>query len=163
MSATHLIEVTNRLFGHWRLLQWRISYSDGRSDTFPFGEDAQGVVCYTPPSWMSASIARANRKPIQVDSMRAANVADQAQAFTSFFHYAGPFHVRASSLADSGAEVVHRVEMSLNPNFVGSEQVRQIRFAGNDELELSAQEMDAASGKSRYHRLQWRRASTAGA
>ncbi len=163
MNAMDLIDVKSRLLGHWRLVHWRIAYSDGRPDSFPFGEGAVGVICYTPQDWMSASIAHAQRAPIQVDSMRAASAADQAKAFTSFFHYAGPFHVRASALADSGAEVVHRVEMSLNPNFVGSEQVRQIQFVGSDGLELSAREMDAASGKSRHHRLLWQRAVKAGA
>ncbi len=162
MNTTDLTAVRDRLLGHWNLVNWRISYSDGRPDAFPFGEDALGVILYTPQSWMSASIARSGRSALSVSSMRGASAEDQASAFASFFHYAGPFYVRASSLAQSTAEVVHRVEMSLNPNFVGSEQVRQIQFFGADGLELSAVEMDTDGGKSRHHRLRWQRALRAG-
>ena len=148
-----LDDIRTQLLGAWGLARWGIDFPDGRASSFPFGTDATGLIVYTADGWMNASIARAGRAPLAAGSVRQAPAEQQCAAFESYFNYAGPFSLR---LIDGLPHVVHAVHFSLNPNFVGSEQVRRIRFDGNDRLTLSADER--VGDTLRQHRLDWQRA-----
>ena len=143
--------VRELLLGAWRLVGWRIT-SAGRASE-PFGPGADGLIVYTADGWMNASIARADRARLSAGSVRQASDSEQCAAFESYFNYAGRYTLRA---IDGVAHVVHSVQFSLNPNFVGSEQVRRIHFDGDDRLSLSADE--PVGGGLRQHCLDWRRA-----
>ena len=104
---------------------------------------------------MSACIARAQRAGLSGQSTRSVPASEQLAAFESYFHYAGRFHLRQHH---GQAQVVHQVTHSLNPNFVGTEQVRDVTFAEDGTLTLSAtDELPGGSGVLRHHRLIWRR------
>ncbi len=148
--------VRAQLLGAWLLRRWAISFDNGSADSLPFGADATGLITYTACGWMNASIARAARAPLSAPSVRQAPAAEQRAAFESYFNYAGPFALR---LIGGAPHVVHSVRFSLNPNIVGTEQVRRIRLIGAHHLTLSADE--SAGGTVRAHRLEWRRASAA--
>jgi len=47
--------------------------------------------------------------------------------------------------------------MSLNPNFVGTEQVRDMHFDAAGRLTLSASDTVPGSDLARHHRLTWER------
>ncbi len=146
---------TNPLLGAWHLLRWDIHYSDERAPTLPFGADAVGLITYTHDGWMSACIARAGRAPLSSPSLRHAPVAEQLAAFESFFQYAGRYELRTGP---NGPQVVHRVSQSLNPAFVGTDQVRDMAFDAAGVLSLSASDaLPGNTGVMRHHRLQWRR------
>ena len=68
-----------------------------------------------------------------------------ATAYWSFFHYSGSYRIEAN-------RVIHTVLHSLNPNMVGSEQVRHMKLEG-PVLTLSARESVGAG--SRLHELIW--------
>jgi len=144
----------NPLLGTWHLVRWDITYGDGRKPTLPFGEGASGFIIYTGDGTMSACIARAGRKPLSSDSVRSAPEAERLAAFESFFAYAGPYAIRTQ---DGRQQVVHSVVQSLNPNFVGTEQVRNMDFADNGELTLSASDTVPGTDVARHHRLVWAR------
>lgn len=152
------IEV-NPLLGSWTLVRWSIGYSDGRPDTWPYGLDAQGLICYTADGFMCACIARAGRARLSSDSVRSAPVQERLAAFESYFQYAGPYEYRRSPELPTGQQVVHHVAMALNPNFVGTDQVRDVAFDAQGLLTLSASDRLAGSTVRRDHRLTWRRAS----
>lgn len=145
----------NPLLGSWLLLRWEIAYGDGRPPTLPYGADATGLILYTADGWMSACIGRAGRPRLSSDSVRSAPEAERLAAFESWFQYAGPFALRERS--DGGLEVVHRVTHALNPNMVGTEQVRRVEFGIEDTLTLSASDTVPGSTVARHHRLRWRR------
>ncbi|WP_162910267.1 lipocalin-like domain-containing protein [Azohydromonas sediminis] len=149
----------NPLLGSWRLVRWEIAYADGRARTLPYGADAQGLIVYSGDGFMSACIARAGRRRLSSDSVRTAPEAERLAAFESYFHYAGPYTLRRGGDLPTGLQVVHRVEMALNPNFVGSEQVRDVAFDEHGVLTLSADDTVPGSAVVRHHRLVWRRAS----
>jgi hypothetical protein len=136
------------LLGSWHLDAWRTDYSDGRAPTFPYGADAVGTLLYTPDGRMNASIGRSDRPRLSHANTRLAPDAEKIAAFESYFNYAGTFEIRGDS-------VVHHVELSLNPNFIGTEQLRRIELEGG-RLTLSASETDK-NGLVRTHRLIWRR------
>lgn len=133
------------LQGTWHLVAWEIE-TDGRI-TQPFGPDATGLLHYTADGGMAACIARANRPRWSTGNPRRAPEAERLAAFESFFHYAGTWRM---DKRDGRTVVLHDVSHSLNPDFVGTQQVRHVDLDG-DSLTLSAQEGP------RHHRLRWRR------
>ena len=152
--AVERAEGGNPLQGSWHLVCWDIQYSDGRPATLPFGADATGLLCYTDDGRMSACIARAGRQPLSQDSPRNAPEAERLAAFESYFQYAGRYRLEPKG---AGRQVVHEVTHALNPNFVGSRQVRQVDLTPDGRLTLSATDALQGSTVQRHHRLVWER------
>lgn len=144
----------NPLIGTWHLVRWDITYGDGRPASLPFGADATGLITYTPDGTMNACIARGHRPPLSSDSVRSAPESERLTAFESYFQYAGPYTIRGEH---GRQQVVHRVTHALNPNFVGSEQVRDMTFGDDGTLTLSASDTVPGTTVARHHRLVWRR------
>jgi hypothetical protein len=144
----------NPLLGTWKLRRWEIAYGDGRPATLPYGPDAVGMILYTGDGWMNACIARGGRPRLSGDSMRQLPAAEALSAFESYFSYGGRYMLRHH---DGRPQVVHQVTMSLNPNFVGSEQVRDMHFDAEGRLTLSASDTVPGSDVARHHRLTWER------
>ncbi|MCB1676177.1 MAG: lipocalin-like domain-containing protein [Halioglobus sp.] len=139
------------LHGAWQLESWTIGYSSGDDFTYPFGEDPQGLLLYSPTGWMSASIGTAQRAPLPEGvSLRKLPAAQRAAAFSSYFHYAGRYRV-------VDGDVVHYVTHSLNPNFVGTQQMRHAELDGQT-LVLSGK--DQVGEVTRFHSLVWHRIDT---
>jgi hypothetical protein len=135
-----------QLLGAWQLESWSIGYADREDVSFPFGEDPVGLLMYTDDDWMSASISRNDRELLPADvAFRRIDPALLAASYRNYFHYAGRFRVE-------GDDVTHYVTQSLNPNFVGSEQLRHVELDGHT-LVLSGR--DDASGEARFHQLVW--------
>ncbi len=142
------------LHAAWHLVRWEITYDDGRATTYPYGPDATGQILYTPDGAMSACIARAGRPPLSSASVRSAPEAERLSAFESYFQYAGTYDVR---LHQGRPQVVHHVHLALNPNFVGTDQVRNMDFGADGTLTLSASDTVPGTSVMRHHRLIWRR------
>ena len=135
------------LIGAWTFVTWEITRDDGQISR-PFQPNPSGMILYTADGAMSAVIHAGGRAPFASEDIRKQTDAAKAAAFDSYFHYAGTWEIR-------GDEIIHRVTAALNPNFVGSEQVRRTEFAG-DLLTLSVSEK-LGGGGARHHRLTWRR------
>ncbi len=144
----------NPLLGVWTLVRWEIAYGDGRPTTYPYGPDATGLIMYTHDGAMSACINRAGRPPLSSASVRSAPEAERLAAFESYFQYAGSYEIQPR---EGGQQVVHRVSHSLNPNFLGTEQVRRMDFGADGSLTLSASDLVPGTQVPRHHRLIWRR------
>src|SRR5262245_23948129 len=117
-----------RFVGAWRLVK-----SEQRDDNgnviHPFGDDAQGLLCYTADGYMSAAIMNPRRPSFQTRDLHAGTHQEKIQATNGYLHYAGRFEVRDDS-------VIHHVEVSLFPNYVGTQQQRFYRFFDENKLEL---------------------------
>ena len=150
----------NPLLGTWHLVRWDISYGDGREPTLPYGDAATGMIAYTPDGYMSACIARGGRGKLSSASVRSAPVEERLAAFESYFQYAGPYEISGSKVGEEGnQQVTHHVTHSLNPNFVGTQQVRNMTFAVDGGLTLSASDTVPGTDIARHHRLVWKRAN----
>jgi hypothetical protein len=137
------------LVGSWQLVEWQISYPATGRVTEPFGRDACGLIVYAEDGYMSVVLRRAERF---AGRTRGATLSEseQAQGFTSYVHYAGPWRIERG-------EVVNSVEHALHPDLVGTEQRRRVTLRG-DELVLTGDERYDAAGAMRVHRVLWRRA-----
>jgi hypothetical protein len=119
--------------------------------THPFGRDPVGFLTYTADGYMAGQLGRADRARVSVGNWEAAPEAEAAAAARAYFAYCGTYEVR-------GATVVHRVELSLMPNWIGGEQVRAVALDG-DRLTLSAV-FTSIGGRQQTASLVWHRART---
>lgn len=141
------------LVGAWALESWEIAYPASGRVTRPFGEDATGLIVYTPDGYMSAVLSRRDRGEFSTEIVPRAPAAEKLRAFDGYMHYAGRFRVL-------DGVVHHHVEYALNMSLIGTVQVREAELAGS-RLGLSADEV-MAGGEVRQHRLRWRRAAATG-
>jgi len=144
------VRLAAALVGAWRLVAWTIEYPATGRVTQPFGPRPEGLLLYTADGGMSAALQRPGRARLSRADPHAVSDAEKAAAFSGYMHYAGTW-----SVADGC--VSHEVALAMNPNLVGTRQVRRATLAG-DELRLEADEPLEAAGQVRRHRLTWCRA-----
>jgi hypothetical protein len=136
------------LIGTWRLRSWVSRAQDG-SLVEPFGPAPLGYVVYTAEGRMITTISPpdgSHRRAVLEDAPTEAPSA----ALDSFIAYSGAFRVAAG-------DVIHSVEMSLKPDWVGSEQLRHVELsAERDRLILSSDPIEAG-GRLGRHVLTWER------
>jgi hypothetical protein len=140
------MEIESRhLLGAWRLVNWSLVYADARPPEFPMGEDAQGIIIYTPDGHVSATIMRKARP-----AAAPGTPAEAAEAYAEAFAYAGRYALRDGT-------VYHSIEIATSPALIGITSTRHIHLEG-DVLTLSGP--DFAAGSPRTQRIVWRRAPT---
>lgn len=120
---------------------------DDGTATRPFGDYPVGYVTYTEDGHMITTISEAGRSSVGGDLLSVPDAA-RAEAFASFVAYAGTFRVE-------GDEVIHHVEMSLYPDWVGSEQRREIALSPDRRLLTLSSGATSGTGASSRHRLHW--------
>jgi hypothetical protein len=91
-------------------------------------------------------ISRADRAAFAAGDLLGGSTEEKARAVEGFVAYAG----RYSFLGDG---VIHHVELSLFPNWVGSDRERRVELVG-DRLTLSASPLLLA-GRQQVPRLVW--------
>lgn len=133
--------------GHWSITAWVQEYDDGRR-VHPVGEHPHGYVSYGPDGRMSTMVSAADRPRFTTGGQWTADDAEVVAAYRSFLGYAGRWRL-------DGDRVVHSVEISLFPDWVGTDMVRQVRLRG-DELDLLAR-LEDGTPEARTARLSWRR------
>ena len=135
------VQAPDALVGAWQLVSWENRAADGQV-TYPMGSDALGCLLYTVDGHFSVTISRRGRAGFAAGDLLSASAEEQARAVMGFVAYAGD-------------RVVHHVELSLFPNWVGTDQERWVELAG-DQLTLSASPLLLA-GKQQVPRLLWER------
>lgn len=139
------------LVGTWRLVSWTADV-DGYP-LKPFGGDTTGLITYTDDGRMWGTLMRVDRDHLNAPTLAAASESDRAEAAAGYLNYAGTYEVEPDC-------VIHHVEVSLFPNWIGTEQVRQIKWKSNEsggtDLILSAA-VTQRDGRVVTNRLVWRR------
>lgn len=148
----------NDLIGSWLLQEWDCTL-DGRFHNHPFGRDAQGVISYSPSGRMSAILMKPNRPCLSVASLAQVSdeeIEEKMMVVDGYVSYAGEWRVE-------GDQVIHTVDHSLLPNWIGAELVRTIGWmaaycAPNapKQLTLSTAPQKTRSGKLVVNRLRWK-------
>ncbi len=124
---------SNPLIGTWRLLSWENrSVVDGQV-SYPLGKDAVGYIMYNPDGYMFVAIMGPNRLKFAAEDLLSGTTEEEARAEESYVSYCGRYEFK-------GETVVHHVELSLFPNWVGVEQERLVEVRGN-RLTLSTPPM----------------------
>ena len=135
------------LVGAWQLVSWQNRAADGEV-SYPMGTDALGYLLYTTDGRFSVTISRAGRAGFAGNDLLGGATEEKARAAEGFVAYAGRYTFH-------GDHVVHHVELSLFPNWVGTDQQRFAELSGQ-RLTLSASPLPLA-GKRQVPRLIWER------
>ena len=145
----------DNLIGTWFLQEWDCTI-DGRFHNHPFGKEATGMINYTAGGRMSAILSKLNRAPLTVASLAQASDAEKIQVVDGYVSYAGDWRVE-------GDQVIHSVDFSLLPNWVGTDLIRTIswtsKYSAADEqpqLILSTALEKTRAGKMVVNRLRWK-------
>lgn len=134
--------------GTYQLIEKYSIRVDG-SKIHPWGEDVKGMIIYT-DTHVSAQLGVSKRKSFSDYNFRKATESESQEAFTTYIAYFGTY-----SIMDG--YVVHNIEQSLFPNWIGQKVKRYYRFEG-DMLYLEAKEIAQTTGLEKTV-LEWKRLS----
>ncbi len=135
------------LVGTWRLVSWEDRDAQGQV-SWPVGQDAHGYIMYTAEGYMSVQIMMASRPLFAAGDLLSGSSAEQAGAAATYIAYAGRYERRENA-------VIHYVELSLFPNWVGTQQERLLELSG-DRLTLSTHPI-LLGGRQQEAHLIWER------
>jgi hypothetical protein len=138
---------SNPLVGTWRLISWENRDLDGTIN-YPLGEDAVGYIMYNEDGYVFVAIMRSDRAKFAVGDLLSGSIEEKAYAAGTYVSYCGRYEFR-------GDTVIHHVELSLFPNWVGVEQERLVEIKG-DQLTVSTRPM-LFGGAQRTAHLIWER------
>ena len=150
------------LAGAWDLTDWYMQLGDDR--IHPFGPDASGSLIYTDSGRVSVALMEQHRPAlgdhVLAGVLRGRLAAGEPDPFTDdqremearFFWAASGYMAYSGRFTVVADEVVHHIDQSLYPEWVGTDLVRAFALAG-DELTLSGD----ASGMTQH--LLWQRST----
>ena len=114
---------SNPLIGTWRLISWETRSADGQI-SYPLGKDAVGYIMYNEDGYMFVAIMRPNRVKFFAGDLLRGTTEEKARATDTYVSYCGKYEFQ-------GETVIHHVELSLFPNWVGIDQERLVELTGN--------------------------------
>jgi hypothetical protein len=118
----------NPFIGAWRLISLEFRSANGQVN-YPLGKDVHGYIIYNQDGYMSVAFMSVGRTPFNSGDLSAGGIEEKVQAFDTYFSYCGRYELR-------GEKVIHHIEVSLFPNWIGKDEERFYRF-DNDQLILS--------------------------
>jgi len=142
---------SNPLTGTWKLLSWENRSVEDGQVSYPLGKDATGYIMYNYDGYMFVAIMAPNRLRFAADDLLSATKEEEDQAEETYVSYCGRYDFL-------GDKVVHHVEMSLFPNWIGVDQERLVDLRGK-RLTLSTQPLLLRGIQQTAH-LIWERVST---
>jgi hypothetical protein len=137
-----------QLIGHWTLVS--LAAVNGSDVEYPMGQDIEGVITYEQTEHMATQIMRHDRPRFASGDMDRGSLAELSAAVAGYTAYFGTY-----SVDESAAVVTHHVKGSLFPNWVGTEQRREV-VLDRDHLTLTSQPI-LFGGKTRVFRVVWKR------
>lgn len=143
--------IREKFIGTWNLAHWDVQTTDGQHYTYPYGKEAKGSIIYTEAGRMTAMLMQLNRPKFEIPHSWKGTAVEIKQAFQGYTAYAGNFKI-------VGNTVVHQVDMSLFPNWIGIDLVRNYEFRHNDkQLVLSTEPSLTKKGIEIKQVLLWER------
>ena len=117
----------SEITGTWKLKSFESRSKDG--DVFyPFGENPKGFLMYSKSGYMSGMISRADRSNLSVKNEISMDESEKASISEGFIGYSGKYEILDN-------KIIHHVEMSFIPNWIGKPLDRFYSFE-NDDLVL---------------------------
>jgi Lipocalin-like domain len=140
----------NSLIGTWRLVSWENRTRDGEVGQ-PFGEDPAGYITYTENGFVFVAIMRRERTAFMGGDILSGGQEEKAAAAEGYVSYCGRYEF------DGDSTVLHHVELSLFPNWVGGIQERLVQIA-EDQMTLTTPPV-LIEGQDQTAHLVWERVS----
>ncbi|HET8686860.1 MAG TPA: lipocalin-like domain-containing protein [Saprospiraceae bacterium] len=134
--------------GTWSLVSFEVRSTNG-TVSYPFGRDVRGYITYSQDGYMSVSFMGVDRPHFKSNDLRGASVEEKVLAFDTYFTYCGKYEV-------TDKKVVHHIEVSFYPNWVGEDQERFYAFDGGQLILTTPPLLIDNSEQTAY--LIWKRA-----
>ena len=136
----------DRIYGNWRLEAVRYVLTDTGEEILPFGDDPLGFIAITRDDRLMTVITGRDRAPKDGEDADAAKI-------RTMFAYSG-------SLKIEPGRFVATVDVAWQPDYVGTEQVRNFQIEG-DRLTIATSEttMPAFPGRPAIAYLDWVRSA----
>ncbi|MEL7464154.1 MAG: lipocalin-like domain-containing protein [Pseudomonadota bacterium] len=131
------------LIGVWRLVSFMAEDEAGATSE-PFGTASSGRLIYLAEGIMSAHLGAGDRPALS--DMGASGAERALGAMRTHFSYAGRWRLE-------GDRVLHDVDMSISPDWVGTAKARDVSFDGEDMI-LTDRD---PGGRLKVGVLRWRR------
>jgi len=113
----------DRLLGTWKLVKFELR--DLNNNTIhPFGDDVTGICMFDRSGYSSAQCMRNDRSKFASESP---TPEEMQAAFASYLSYYGKV-----SINEKNCTFTTHVEGSLNPNWVGTDQLRYFEFSDSN-------------------------------
>jgi hypothetical protein len=138
----------NNFVGTWRLVSWENRSTD--ATIYPFGQGAVGYIMYNEDGYMFVAIMTTNRPQFTSGDILGGSLEEKTAAAETHISYCGTYKVQRD-------RVIHHIEVSSFPNWVGVDQERIFEFKGN-RLALSTPPL-LHGGKQQSAHLVWERVS----
>ncbi len=132
---------TERFTGTWRLLACEGQWSDGRV-THPYGDEPGGLLVYDGRGSFSGQIMARERPAFATGNLLKGSDAELRTAFEGYVAYYGSY-----SVDETEGLMIHQVEGSFFPNWIGERQIRKFEFTGDGRLRLSTLPIKGASAE----------------
>ena len=137
-----------KFVGVWKLVSFEQRTTAGEV-TYPMGQKPVGRLTYDASGHMSAQLMLPDRPKFQAPSKVGGSVEQKRAAFDGYVAYYGTYTVD-----EAHRTVIHHVEASLYPNWVGTEQRRFFEFS---EGKLILRAANGSGGPGTEGRLVWER------
>jgi hypothetical protein len=138
---------TNPFVGTWRLVSCEQRTKDGQI-SYPFGQDPVGYIIYSHDGYMAVAFMSPNRGRFADGDIAGGTTEEKVAAVETYISYCGRYEVQ-------GDRVIHHIEVSLFPNWIGVDQERFFELDG-DELSLSTPPL-LVNGVQQAAYLVWKR------
>lgn len=140
--------MSDQFVGAWKLMSFERRTTAGEI-TYPMGQSPVGRLTYDALGRMTAQLMRPDRPKFQSASSGRGSPEEKLAAFDGYIAYYGTYTVN-----ESERTVIHHVEASLYPNWVGSDQRRRFEFS---EGRLILRAANGSGGPGTESRLVWER------
>jgi hypothetical protein len=107
------MEFNSMLVGTWKLISFELRMQDG-TVKHPWGSDVVGQVMYGSDGFMAGSFMKRNRSCFGASDVMAGTPEEFEAAMKSYIGYAGAYSIQ-------GDRVIHHAEVSLFPNWTGTD------------------------------------------
>ena len=140
-------QAADSIIGSWRLVTWVEVETESKSVHEPFGDNPTGLITYTPDGRMSLFIIDPKRKA--PGGPKATDV-EAAELYRTLIAYSG-------SYSTDGNKVTHKIEVSWNQAWAGTNQQRFVEVDNNQLTIKTPPIVSPTSGKESVHTLVWER------
>ncbi|MBT1704050.1 lipocalin-like domain-containing protein [Chryseosolibacter indicus] len=141
--------VRDKIIGTWKLVSWTYKDAAGNIINY-FSDNPVGILMYDQNGYMNAQLMKSGRANLQASSLMSGNLQETDGAYRSYAAYFGKYY------EVSPGELVHEVEGSLFPNWVGQKETRYAKFE-DGYLILSAPPV-TIDGHETVFNVRWKRA-----
>jgi hypothetical protein len=138
--------MSEKFVGTWKLVSFE--YRSGDQVTYPFGKNPVGYIMYNDEGYMSVALMASNRRRFSSTDLIGGTTEELVAAASTYISYCGKYEVTED-------KVVHLIEVSFYPNWIGEKQVQFYKFE-EDKLILSTPPA-IIGGKQQSGCLIWKR------